>query len=282
MRTTGGPVRRARAHTLPLERCSLAHTRTRAPTSPHTSLTTPPLPQADAFISGTLRQMAERGLHAPYVPNASRPNGPCPPEVHCTAVEDWDTLEPATHAYSFWEGIPVEGRRALGRLFVKSRTLRGIAVVQVGGCECGGGDAGAGAWAVAAAACLFVRAAARARGSYDRVHRHTRSSRARAAPRPSPPTHPRSSPVPVCPPRPPRSAQCAATSPPYSCASSASARCCSSPTLRCRCRGAAPASRWVLYTLDLNVNPGRPCCSSPSLWCRCRGRKVGGRWPAGL
>ncbi|KAG1665493.1 hypothetical protein FOA52_009754 [Chlamydomonas sp. UWO 241] len=86
--------------------------------------------KAHSFISGTLRQMAERGLHAPHAPDAPNGQGPCPPEIHCTAVEDWDTLEPATHAYSFWEGIPADGRRALGRLFVKSRTLRGIAVVQ--------------------------------------------------------------------------------------------------------------------------------------------------------
>lgn len=40
------------------------------------------------------------------------------------------TLEPATHAYSFWEGIPAGARSAFGRLFAASRTLRGICVVQ--------------------------------------------------------------------------------------------------------------------------------------------------------
>ncbi len=35
-----------------------------------------------------------------------------------------DSLEPATHAYSFWEGVPVSGKKAFGRLFAQSRTLR--------------------------------------------------------------------------------------------------------------------------------------------------------------
>ena len=42
----------------------------------------------------------------------------------------FQTLEPATHAYSFWEGIPLEGRAAFGKLFAASRTLRGVVVVQ--------------------------------------------------------------------------------------------------------------------------------------------------------
>ena len=40
------------------------------------------------------------------------------------------SLEPATHAYSFGEGVPPPARAAFGRLFVKSRTLRAVAVVQ--------------------------------------------------------------------------------------------------------------------------------------------------------
>lgn len=40
------------------------------------------------------------------------------------------TLDPATHAYSFWEGVPVDARCAFARLFAASATLRGIAVVQ--------------------------------------------------------------------------------------------------------------------------------------------------------
>lgn len=40
------------------------------------------------------------------------------------------TLDPATHAYSFWEGVPGGARTAFGRLFAASATLTGVAVVQ--------------------------------------------------------------------------------------------------------------------------------------------------------
>lgn len=48
------------------------------------------------------------------------------------------TLNPATHAYSFWEGVPASARRAFGALFAKSSTLRCVAVVQraVRTCPC--------------------------------------------------------------------------------------------------------------------------------------------------
>ena len=34
------------------------------------------------------------------------------------------SLDPATHAYSFWEGVPVSSRRAFGALFRASKTLQ--------------------------------------------------------------------------------------------------------------------------------------------------------------
>lgn len=34
------------------------------------------------------------------------------------------SLDPGTHAYSFWEGVPREGKAAFGRLFRTSRTLK--------------------------------------------------------------------------------------------------------------------------------------------------------------
>jgi len=40
------------------------------------------------------------------------------------------SLAPATHAYSFWEGIPEAAKRAFGRLFAAAPDLRGVAVVQ--------------------------------------------------------------------------------------------------------------------------------------------------------
>jgi hypothetical protein len=40
------------------------------------------------------------------------------------------TLDPATHAYTFWEGVPVKARMAFGQLFAKSSTLKSVAIVQ--------------------------------------------------------------------------------------------------------------------------------------------------------
>jgi len=34
------------------------------------------------------------------------------------------SLHPATHAYSFWEGVPRSGKAAFGRLFAASKTLK--------------------------------------------------------------------------------------------------------------------------------------------------------------
>ncbi len=42
----------------------------------------------------------------------------------CNCAVQFATLDPATHAYSFWEGVPTSGKRAFGELFAKSKTLR--------------------------------------------------------------------------------------------------------------------------------------------------------------
>ena len=34
------------------------------------------------------------------------------------------TLDPATHAYSFWEGVPMDAKYAFGCLFAVSKTLQ--------------------------------------------------------------------------------------------------------------------------------------------------------------
>lgn len=34
------------------------------------------------------------------------------------------SLDPATHAYSFWEGVPTEAKCAFGELFAKSETMQ--------------------------------------------------------------------------------------------------------------------------------------------------------------
>lgn len=48
----------------------------------------------------------------------------------CLQVNASGTLDPATHAYAFWEGIPVKARTAFGELFAKSSTLTSVAIVQ--------------------------------------------------------------------------------------------------------------------------------------------------------
>ncbi|GLC44004.1 hypothetical protein PLESTB_000218900 [Pleodorina starrii] len=52
------------------------------------------------------------------------------PSVICSPVEKVTSLDPSTHAYSFWEGVPPSGKQAFGELFAASRTLRAVAVVQ--------------------------------------------------------------------------------------------------------------------------------------------------------
>lgn len=56
----------------------------------------------------------------------------------CTPIEKVATLDPATHAYAFWEGMPPSAKEAFGRLFTSSSTLQSVAVVQ----RCGGADMG--------------------------------------------------------------------------------------------------------------------------------------------
>eukprot|EP01025_Chloroclados_australasicus_P007537 TRINITY_DN12441_c0_g1_i8.p1 TRINITY_DN12441_c0_g1~~TRINITY_DN12441_c0_g1_i8.p1 ORF type:complete len:298 (-),score=35.53 TRINITY_DN12441_c0_g1_i8:449-1342(-) len=52
------------------------------------------------------------------------------PKMVCSGVEDIASLDPTTHAYSFWEGVPVQGRVAFANLFAASTTLQAVSVVQ--------------------------------------------------------------------------------------------------------------------------------------------------------
>ncbi|MEW5307451.1 MAG: hypothetical protein WDW36_009846 [Sanguina aurantia] len=79
--------------------------------------------KAVAFGPQVLRQMDQRGI----LPLGHRLQ---PPEIRCASVEQVSSLEPATHAYSFWEGVPASGKEAFGKLFAKSRSLKAVAVVQ--------------------------------------------------------------------------------------------------------------------------------------------------------
>ncbi|KAL4427630.1 hypothetical protein ABPG75_001719 [Micractinium tetrahymenae] len=78
--------------------------------------------KAAAFLRQAIAELARRGVvQAGQV---------APPEIECSAIEQVRSLDPCTHAYSFWEGVPVEGKAGFGRLFAASRTLRSVAVVQ--------------------------------------------------------------------------------------------------------------------------------------------------------
>lgn len=61
------------------------------------------------------------------VPNSGEPYFAT---ISLVQVNAAGTLDPATHAYAFWEGIPVKARTAFGELFSKSSTLTAVAVVQ--------------------------------------------------------------------------------------------------------------------------------------------------------
>jgi hypothetical protein len=51
---------------------------------------------------------------------ACRPRGPSRPPL----LPQLSTLEPATHAYACWEGMPRTAKVAFGALFAKARTLQ--------------------------------------------------------------------------------------------------------------------------------------------------------------
>lgn len=51
-------------------------------------------------------------------------------DIVCCGVESMETLNPVTHVYSFWEGVPGDAREGLGRLFQESLTAQAICVVQ--------------------------------------------------------------------------------------------------------------------------------------------------------
>ena len=65
------------------------------------------------------------GFHGPVMLT-----GCCAVETPSGRAMQVTSLAPATHAYSFWEGIPVCAKSAFGRLFAASPDVQGVAVVQ--------------------------------------------------------------------------------------------------------------------------------------------------------
>lgn len=90
--------------------------------------------------SGTEPNGARCDERGGFGPAASSPAAPSPPPlavrlaapaVRCADLLSLDSLPSGTtHAYSFWEGIPVDARRAFGRLAASCETLEAVAVVQ--------------------------------------------------------------------------------------------------------------------------------------------------------
>eukprot|EP01024_Parvocaulis_polyphysoides_P035217 TRINITY_DN3116_c2_g3_i2.p1 TRINITY_DN3116_c2_g3~~TRINITY_DN3116_c2_g3_i2.p1 ORF type:complete len:347 (+),score=29.02 TRINITY_DN3116_c2_g3_i2:142-1182(+) len=78
--------------------------------------------KAQALIHETAHEMARREL-------LELREGAMP-RIVCSGIEDVSSLDPVTHAYSFWEGVPIEGRIAFGSLFAASNSLQAVAVVQ--------------------------------------------------------------------------------------------------------------------------------------------------------
>lgn len=79
--------------------------------------------KAAAFLRQAATTLERRGM---LPPGAALPV----PTIEHSDVQRVRSLDPATHAYSFWEGVPADARLAFGRLMARSTTLRCVAVVQ--------------------------------------------------------------------------------------------------------------------------------------------------------
>ncbi|KAL3161615.1 hypothetical protein ABBQ32_010473 [Trebouxia sp. C0010 RCD-2024] len=77
--------------------------------------------KAHAFLRQSAAALLKRGFTSKEL---------AVPVVKCSAIEKISSLDPATHAYSFWEGVPIDAKCAFGSLFAASRTLKAVAVVQ--------------------------------------------------------------------------------------------------------------------------------------------------------
>ncbi|KIY96809.1 hypothetical protein MNEG_11153 [Monoraphidium neglectum] len=78
-----------------------------------------------AYVQLVVRDMAGAGL-----PAGGGGAAAAAPSMVCVAVERLSTLEPATHAYACWEGMPRTAKVAFGALFLASPSLQSVAVVQ--------------------------------------------------------------------------------------------------------------------------------------------------------
>jgi hypothetical protein len=77
--------------------------------------------KAAAFFKLAITQLQQKGVV---------PVDMIMPSIKCSPIEAIVSLNPATHAYSFWEGVPYDARLAFGKLFAASSTLQAVTVVQ--------------------------------------------------------------------------------------------------------------------------------------------------------
>lgn len=77
--------------------------------------------KAEAFIALTKKRIQAKGMDL---------DGEFEVDVVCSGIERIASLDPVTHVYSFWEGVPVDARMGLGKLFRESSTATAICVVQ--------------------------------------------------------------------------------------------------------------------------------------------------------
>jgi hypothetical protein len=87
--------------------------------------------KASVFLEKSLELLRAKaeGARADSLYSVSPEKIECP-LVDCSPIETIKSLDPATHVYSFWEGIPSVAKRALARLFTQSHTCKAIALVQ--------------------------------------------------------------------------------------------------------------------------------------------------------
>lgn len=77
--------------------------------------------KAEAFCSQIKRSIVRKGMNL---------KSDWDMDIVCSGIESLATLNPVTHVYSFWEGVPVDARIGLGTLFKESKTVTSMCVVQ--------------------------------------------------------------------------------------------------------------------------------------------------------
>lgn len=77
--------------------------------------------KAIPFLEQTVKALARKGIV---------PDNLVIPALTCAPIQSIPSFGTATHAYSFWEGVPVDARVAFGKLFASSPTMQGVTVVQ--------------------------------------------------------------------------------------------------------------------------------------------------------